>query len=106
MADPFAAGLRVLFRGPRSVAAVYQRIGAQPLPIRVIRHQPTEDIQFGDTVVPVGTTIVEIDRSDVADPAAGDVLTLGLEILEIEGQPRLDRQGLKWLCEAPPARAF
>lgn len=106
MADPFAAGLRVLFRGPRSVAAVYQRLGAQPLPIRVIRHQPTDDMRFGDVVAPVDTTIVEIDRRDVAKPIAGDVVTIGAEILEIEGEPRLDRQGLKWLCEAPPGRTF
>lgn len=103
MVDPFAAGLRILLQGPRSVAAVYQRDGDLPQSIRVIRHQPTQDMTFGDTTVPVDTTIVEIDRSDIPDPTAGDMLTIGTESLEIEGVPRLDRQGLKWLCEAPPA---
>jgi hypothetical protein len=103
MADPFAAGLRVLFKGPRSVAAVYQSFGAPALPIRVIRHQPTEDLPFGDTNVPVSTTIVEIDRADVEDPREGDTVTIGAEVLTIDGTPRLDRQGLKWLCDAPPA---
>lgn len=88
------------------MAAVYQRDGALPLPLRVIRHQPTEDMRFGEMIAPVDTTIVEIDRSDVANPIAGDVVTIGTEILRIEGEPRLDRQGLKWLCEAPPALRF
>lgn len=104
MADPFATGLAVLMRGPRSVAADYRADGADPaIPIRVVRHVGTEDLPFGDTVIPTGTTILEISRADVAEPAADDTVTIAGEILTIVGEPRLDRQGLKWLCEAPPA---
>lgn len=106
MADPFATALRTLFRGPRAVAAVYLTDGVAPKPIRVIRYQSTEDLQLGDTNVPVGTTIVEIDRSDVEDPDDGDTVTIGAEVLTIVGTPRLDRQGIKWVCEAPPALRY
>ena len=67
-----------------------------------MRYQATEDLAFGDTSIPIGTTIVEIQRADVERPVTGDLIVIGDEDLKIMGEPRLDKQGLKWLCEAPP----
>lgn len=105
MSDPFAAALVALHRGPGSVAAVFTSFGGAPLPdpIRVIRNQKTEDMQFGDTNIPVPSSIYSILRADVATPRARDTLMIGDEVFTIVGTPRLDDEGLSWTVEAPPA---
>ena len=101
MTDPFATALGALLKAPGSVAAVYMPAGGgAPLPIRTIRHQPSELVH-----TPVGSMISDgnsfvIARSAVAKPAVGDMLQVAGETLTILSGPMLDAEGLSWLVEA------
>lgn len=108
MVDPFAAGLEALFKAPGSAAAVL----GDDQPLRVIRHQPTLDLAFNDTTVPVASNSVMIRRSDVNRPVRGMQLQVGSfagvaqedPVFRIAGEPRLDVEGLTWTCELEPVR--
>lgn len=86
-----------------SVAAVFTPIGGEAVEIRVIREQATGEVPFSDTVIPADTNIVSMQRSDVARPLRGDALSIGGEDFVIDGEPRLDIEGLSWSCELIPA---
>lgn len=96
MSDPFAAALSVLFSSPIGVDASYAVGGGPALLLRVIRSQPDAEAPFGQGRVIERTNLFEIQRSDVANPQAGAVLTIGIEQFELAGDPRLDTEGLTW----------
>lgn len=113
MTDPFAAALTPLFNGPGAVAADYTAAGGEPVRIRVIRDQRTDEAGFnGDTVL-MDANLVQIQRSDIAQPAAGDRLAIlhlnpdgsiaSQEDFTIQGGARLDVEGLTWNCALEPA---
>lgn len=110
MTDPFAAALAALFRAPGSTAAAYTAAGAAAKPIRVILGQPSDEIRMGRGRSVKGSTSIEIQRADVAEPATGDRVDLvgtalpdGTTALKLYGEPRLDAEGLTWVCGAVPA---
>lgn len=98
--DPFAAGLRVLFRGPRSAAAVYQPWGQPPRvdPIRVIRGSPDMVV---DRVVE-GANMFQFIKADVPSPRRGDRLTIGSETFELLGEAIGSVEGLTWTMGGAP----
>jgi hypothetical protein len=108
--DPFAAGLDAMFSAPGSAAAVYQPTdGSAPLPIRVIRGQPDE---LGARGLVNATNVLDLRRSDVANPQNGDIVAIGGEIVdgavtggemfELYGVARLDVEGITWTVGAEP----
>jgi len=110
MVDPFAMALDALFIGPGSLAAIYTAQDAEPLPIRVIRSQASEDLTIGGQPLPTATNIVLIRRADVAAPEAGDVVQIGSfaavaasdPAFDLAGMPELDVEGLTWSLELLP----
>ena len=103
MADPFAAALAALHSAAGSVAAIYTPgSGGDPLPIRVIREQPSRDYGGLERIV-ADTNIIVIRRTDVAAPARGDLVQIGSEALRLNAAPMLDVEGISWSCPAEPA---
>ena len=109
MPDPFAAALGALFRAPGSAAALFTPAGGVPQQIRIVIEQPDEDKVIGRGRVVEGSLSIGIQRSDVPQPAKGDLVELtdtaigGVTKLKLYGQPRLDAQGLSWTCGAVAA---
>lgn len=107
MRDPFASALGPLFRAPGSVAAVYDgRL------IRVIRSQPTVDMQLPNMMLVADSNIVMVQRTDAPAIRDGETIRLGNfsgvgdhdPLFEVTGEPRLDLEGLTWTCELGQAR--
>ncbi len=98
--DPFAAALDALFNAPGSAAAVYVPVDGFPTDIRVIRSQPDVNTSFGDSQIIQATNVFEIRRSEVAAPTHGGRLMIGDEIFAIQGDGRLDVEGLTWTIGA------
>jgi hypothetical protein len=44
--------------------------------------------------------MIDVRRSEVAEPAAGDTVEIDSEIFEIIASPALDSLRLVWTCEA------
>lgn len=103
MTDPFASALTALFESVVAEAATYYAGGAGPgLPISVVHGQPDQEIRFGARGLIAASNLIEIQRSDVALPASGDVLELASGRFMLAGEPRLDVEGLTWTCGAEP----
>jgi len=100
--DPFAAALDALFYAPGSAAAVYIPEHGFPREIRVIRSQPDADAQFGDSQIIQATNLFEIRKSEVDRPAHGARLMIGDDVYSIQGDGRLDVEGLTWTVGAEP----
>lgn len=103
MSDPFAVALAALFSAPGSLEAQYQSVATGvSIPIRVIRSQASREKAVGGGRYITDTNIIEIQRSDVAQPHKGDLLTIGVETLKINAGAELDIEGLTWLCSFEP----
>ncbi|WP_347270988.1 head-tail joining protein [Rhizorhabdus histidinilytica] len=111
MTDPFSFGIGVLFRDAASIPATFHAGGSGAgLPVRVIRSQPDQLVGFGDGDIVMATNLLDIQRSDIADPVTGDEVQLYLndlrtvpgDRLRLAGQGRLDEEGLTWRCPAEP----
>lgn len=113
MSDPFAAAIDALFSGPGSAAAAYQPIGeagGAAFPIRVIRSRPDLSTGFGEGRIVQASNSFEIRASDVARPAADDLVAIGGtvtdgaieggELFALVGEPMIDVEGLTWLIGA------
>ena len=101
--DPFSAALDALFLSSGALDASYQDGSTAAVPIRVIRGRPDRDTPFGSNRSLQGTNTLEIRRSDVAQPVPGAVVTVGVDALQLLGDPILDVEGLTWTCGATPA---
>jgi len=105
MTDPFVAALDALFASSMAVDAVYAAPDALPLPVRVIRSQPSQVSQFGTMQVALASEAVEVRRSEIAAPAPGSVFVIGADRLVMPDhlQPLSDVEGLTWTCWVEPA---
>ena len=103
MFDPFASALVALFRAPGSEAAVYTAPGGPPTPLRVIRERGEREVRKGISRVMVDGNAVQIQRTDVAQPVNGALLTIGAEAFLVQGGAALDSEGLTWTCHLTPA---
>ena len=99
MTDPFVTALAAQFASPMAVAAAYTPAGGAPLAIRVIRSRPTLEMRgFGGSQVVHDIDTIELQASDVAQPARGDTLTIGTGSFRVDEDPVLDVEGLTWRC--------
>lgn len=97
--DPFVIALDALFRAPGSVVATFAPAVGDPFEVRVIRDNGRE---VQDSVI-MDTEAVQIRRSEVARPAAGDRIEFADEAFTIQSPPQLDRERLTWTCLLEPA---
>ncbi len=90
--------LDVLFYAPGSDEAFYtSRGGAERAqPIRVIRGQPDKSVGFGGGQIVEGTNAFEIRKSDVADPASGDIIRIDTAQFKLLGEAMIDVEGLSF----------
>ena len=102
--NAFSAAIDAIFADPNMAAdAVYRARGVGPaVPCRVILTRPDLQSSFGDARITSDTTMLDVRVSEVATPSAGDTITIGSEVLVIQGEPLRDRERLAWKCEAVP----
>jgi hypothetical protein len=72
--------------------------------VRVIIRRPDTIVGFGETRIHTETATFELRVVEVADPRAGDQLTVGGDPFVIQGEPeRRDPDRLVWSLDARPA---
>lgn len=94
------------FFAPGSDEASYKPAAGDvlPDPIRVIRSRPDLDTSFGDggrVILP--TNVFLIRRSEIAQPAKGDMLAIGAARFKLQADAMLDVEGLNWRVGAVDA---
>lgn len=104
MQAAFVAAIDAIFRdGNVAEDATWRPGDAGPgIAVRVVRKTPDQVVGFGDSRAVLPTVLIDVRRSDLADPLAGDTVEIGTVVLEIIGTPVLDSLGLVWTCEAAP----
>jgi hypothetical protein len=102
--DPFVMAIDAQFRAPGSVAADYRAGGGTlpPVPVRIIRSRPDQIERFAGFQIDVQTETFEVRRSDVMQPAIGDVMIIGSERFAVSIEPQIDVEGLSWIMLAEP----
>lgn len=102
--NAFSAAIDAIFADPNMAADAVYRAGGlgAGVPCRVILTRPDLQSSFGDARINSETTMLDVRASEVTAPAAGDTITLGAEVLVIQGDPLRDRERLAWKCEAVP----
>src|SRR5690606_14390589 len=98
----FAQARDDLFDGPHlALEALWRTNGAGAgIPVRVILRRPDEVVGFGDSRAVLPSVLIDVRRSDVAAPAAGDTVEIAGAVYEIIAAPVADSLGLVWTCEA------
>lgn len=94
------------FFAPGSDEASYKPAAGDvlPDPVRVIRFSPDMDVVFGDgTRIIEGTNVLLIRRSEVAQPAKGDLVAIGAVRFRLQGNAMLDGERLNWRIGATEA---
>lgn len=102
MANPFATGLRSLFKGPRSVAAVYRPKAGGQIDCRVIIDRRSQDAEGEHAKFRLKAAMISLQRADVAEPKKGDRIEVGGEMFEVAAPPAWDAEALCWMLDAPP----
>lgn len=100
----FADALGVLFSDPNISLAATWKVGGvgAGVSVRIVLKQPDQTINFGVSHVVVPTSVVDVRKSDVAQPKRGDtvvVIATGATY-EITAPPMLDTLHLVWTCDA------
>lgn len=104
MQAAFVAAIDAIFRDANVAEDALWRAGGagDGTTVRVVRKSPDEVVGFGDSRAVLPTLLIDVRRSDVADPAGGDTVEIGTGVFEIIGTPVLDSLGLVWTCEVAP----
>ena len=71
--------------------------------VRVMLQRPDEVVGWGASRAVTDTALADLRVSDVSAPLVGDVLVIGEETFEINGEPKKDRERLVWRLELVPA---
>ncbi|MFN3624471.1 MAG: hypothetical protein ACK4TP_10450 [Hyphomicrobium sp.] len=102
MVDAFAAATDALFADPNIATDAIWRAGGMGggIAVRVIRKSPDAVAGFGDSRVVLPAVLIDVRRSEVAEPAAGDTVEIDSKLFEIVAAPTLDSLRLVWTCEA------
>ncbi|OSM07356.1 head-tail joining protein [Magnetofaba australis] len=83
------------------VPATYTPVsGGTATAITVLAKRPDEVVGFGETRIAAEISLFEIRASDIADPQAGDVITLNGIDYTVQGTPSRDAERLVWVVEA------
>ena len=104
MADAFSIAMAAIFADPNmAVEATYSPVGGgASSTLRVIRRQPDEMMQYGETAILTDTQIIEARVADLVTPQAGDIFQIGSENLQLRGEPVRDTLRLVWLMQLVP----
>jgi len=104
MPAAFGAAIDAIFRDANVAENATWRPGAAGpgIAVRVVRKTPDQVAGFGDSRAVLPAVLIDVRRSEVADPAATDTVEIGTGVFEIIGTPVLDSLGLVWTCEAAP----
>jgi hypothetical protein len=94
----------------RQQEAVFRHLGEDATwsgvadPVRIRRAERDDLTGWEEGRVVIRTNFVRVRRSEVAEPAAGDIVTpeLGGEVFTVIETPTLARKGV-WLCAVKPA---
>lgn len=102
--DAFAVATDVLFADPNiAVDAIWRAGGAGTgTAVRVVTRGPDQVIGFGDSRAVLPTLLIDVRRSEVAEPASGDTVEIDGETFEVISSPTIDSLRLVWTCEAAP----
>lgn len=100
--DVFAAATDAVFADPNIACAALWRAAAdgQGVPVRIVMRRPDRIVGFGDSRAISATTLIDVRKSDIANPALGDAVSVGADAFELIAAPVLDSLGLVWTCEA------
>jgi hypothetical protein len=102
--DAFAAATDALFADPNiAMDAVWRADGAGAgTAVRVVTRRPDQVTGFGDSRAVLPTLLIDVRRSEVAEPASGDTVEIGGDLFEVIAVPIIDSVRLVWTCEAAP----
>jgi hypothetical protein len=59
-------------------------------------------VGFGESRAVLPTLLIDVRRSEVAEPASGDTIEIDGELFEVIAAPIIDSVRLMWTCEAAP----
>jgi hypothetical protein len=102
--DAFAAATDALFADPNIARDATWRAGGVGVgvPVRIVTRRPDQAVGFGDSRAVLPTTLIDVRRSEVADPGSGDTVEIDSETFEVIATPTIDSLRLVWTCEAAP----
>jgi hypothetical protein len=102
--DPFAAATDALFADPNVARDAIWRAGnaGAGTVVRVVTRRPDQVIGFGDSRAVLPTLLIDVRRSEVAEPASGDTVEIDGDLFEVIAAPIIDSVRLVWTCEAAP----
>ena len=102
--DAFAAATDALFADPNIATDAIWRTGGAGAgtAVRVVARRPDQVVGFGDSRALLPTMLIDVRRSEVAEPASGDTVEIDGDLFEIIATPIADSLGLVWTCEAAP----
>lgn len=100
----FAAAINDLFGDVNLAQEVTWRAGGggSGVSVRVITKRPDQVGSFGDSRAVLPTMLIDVRRSEVAEPATGDTVEIDGNLFEVIAAPTLDSLRLVWTCEAAP----
>ena len=100
--DAMLAGADATIFATFGVTASWQPEYGTAWPAMVIIDRPTENDIFGPGRLPVSIDRcrLQVRRSEVATPLAGDLVTADGETFTVLGEPSLDAAMAIWQCEA------
>jgi hypothetical protein len=103
--DAFTAASDALFGDPNIARDAIWRAGGvgAGVPVRIIARRPDQAVGFGDSRAVLPTTLIDMRRAEVADPASGDTVEIDSETFEIIATPTIDSLRLVWTCEVAPS---
>lgn len=97
----FAAATDAIFADPNvSEMATWRPGGIGGVAVRVIRRRPDAVIEFGGSRGLLPTMLIDVRKSDIAEPDEGDTVLIGGETFRILAPPNIDALGLVFTCES------
>jgi hypothetical protein len=76
--------------------------GGAPVPILVIDSRPTDVVSFNRTQVAADTAMFLVPRMSLPAPRQKGLITIGVEVFVIQGEPLLDRGRDLWTIDTRP----
>ena len=101
----FAAAMDRIYANPTMAAAAVwiSAITSEERPIRVIRRAPDRITEFGAGQFVSNTMMVDVRVSDLPDPRTGDLIVIGADSFNIQGEPVRDGERLIWTMDLRPS---
>jgi len=98
----FAAAVDVIFADPNlGLEARYLARGlGGGIPVQVIRRAPDQLAEFNGGRMVVGTVLIDVRVSQVAELSNRDRFVIGSVTYEVSGDPVRDAEGLVWKAQA------